>query len=217
MKVIILIDADNFRNGLKNVSKSRKQFREVNYYRINQFVIDYLRNNEQYEEADLTHFRTYFYTGVYTEELLNKIKQKKSKARGKRDNKRLGKLIGKIKKGRKKQQDFLEEAKDYYFFETRLKPLQLNHHSNSVYQKGVDVQMAVDLVEFGYRDTFDIAVLLSGDVDLLESVKTVKNLGKQIVVFGDEKVTAEELKRESDFFINLRNFSNSQLDQFSGR
>ena len=122
MKVIILIDADNFRNGLKNVSKSRKQFREVNYYRINQFVIDYLRNNEQYEEADLTHFRTYFYTGVYTEELLNKIKKKKSKARGKRDNKRLGKLIGKIKKGRKKQQDFLEEAKDYYFFETRLKP-----------------------------------------------------------------------------------------------
>lgn len=217
MNVIILIDADNFRNGLENVSKSRKQFRNINYYKINQFVIDYLRNNEQYKEAKLTHLRTYLYTGVYTDKLLNKVEHAIKKEKGKRKKKKLQDLTTVIQKGMEGQKEFLKEAKDYYFFEIRLKPLQLNHHTYNVYQKGVDVQMAVDLVEFAYRDVFDVAVLLSGDVDLLESISTVKNLGKQVIVFGDDRVTSEEIKRESDFFIDLRSFSNKQLDQFSRR
>jgi len=84
-----------------------------------------------------------------------------------------------------------------------------------IFQKGVDVQLAVDLVEFAYKNTFDIAVILSGDIDLIESVRTTKNLGKHVIIFGDESVTSIEMRREADMYINLGRFNTEQLNQIS--
>jgi uncharacterized LabA/DUF88 family protein len=53
------------------------------------------------------------------------------------------------------------------------------------HEKGVDVQIACDLVDFTHKDIYDIVVLLSGDVDLLEAVKIAKGMGKHVIIFGD--------------------------------
>lgn len=215
MKVIILIDADNFSNGLINVAKSKGQFRYVDYYKVNKFVMDYLKNNLQYKECDLHHLRTYYYTGKFTENVITRIEKTTEKEKDSSKKKILENMIKKAKKSKKIQTEFLKLARDYYYFEIRDKPLQFSPSTFKVFQKGVDVQIAVDLVEFAYKNTFDIAVLLSGDIDLIESVRTTKNLGKHVIIFGDESVTSIEMRREADMYINLRRFDDSQLDKIS--
>jgi uncharacterized protein (TIGR00288 family) len=84
-----------------------------------------------------------------------------------------------------------------------------------VLQKGVDVQLAVDLVDFTHKDMFDIAVIFSGDIDLLESIKTAKGMGKQIIIMGNSSVTAEEMKRQADLFIDVGRFDEEQLNKFT--
>ncbi|MFT4312088.1 MAG: NYN domain-containing protein [Candidatus Woesearchaeota archaeon] len=215
MKTIILIDADNFTSGLSNVSKSRKQFRYVDYYKINTFVIEYLQKNLQYKNCSVHHLRTYYYTGKYTENLINRMEKSLKKETNPERKNALQNMIEKAKKSKKIQTEFLQLARDYYYFEIRDKPLQFSPSTLKIFQKGVDVQLAVDLVEFAYKNTFDIAVVLSGDIDLIESVRTTKNLGKHVIIFGDESVTSVEMRKESDMYINLRRLDSTQLDQIS--
>ena len=176
--------------------------------------MDYLSRNQQYKDCRLQHIRTYYYSGEYTDNLIKKMEQA---MKNQKEDKKvvLQQKIDKAKKSKGIQSDFFKIAKNYYFFEVRKKPLQFNYSQCNIIQKGVDVQIAVDLVEFAYKQMFDIVVLLSGDIDLLESVKTAKNLGKHVILFGDETVTSEEMKREADFFINMSRFSDEDLNKFS--
>jgi len=47
-------------------------------------------------------------------------------------------------------------------------------------EKGVDTQLAVDMIRLAVADTYDIAVLISGDGDFAPAVEFVKQLGKQV-------------------------------------
>lgn len=102
----------------------------------------------------------------------------------------------------------------FNFFEIRKKPLQFTR-SKGVFQKGVDVQLAVDLVANAYLNTYDIAVLFSGDIDLLESLKLIKNLGKQIIIFSHYKNVAKEMVRESDLLVDFQKIDDSLLNRFT--
>lgn len=215
MKVLILIDGDNFRNSIVNAAKKRSQFRYVDYYKINNFVIDYLSNNLQYRGCTLTHLRTYFYSGEYTDHLIKRIENRIKKENNEEKKKLLGEKLNTAKRNKELQSDFLKLAKNYYFFEVRTKPLQFSPSKSSIFQKGVDVQIAVDLVEFSYKNVFDIVVLMSGDIDLLESIKTAKSLGKHVIILGDDSVTAEEMKREADLFVDIGRFTDEQFNKIS--
>lgn len=47
-------------------------------------------------------------------------------------------------------------------------------------EKGVDVKIAVDMIKFAYEDLYDIAFLVSGDGDLVDAVKMVREIGKTV-------------------------------------
>lgn len=47
-------------------------------------------------------------------------------------------------------------------------------------QKGVDMRVALHMVRLAYNNSYDTAILVSGDADLVEAVRTVKDLGKQV-------------------------------------
>ena len=47
-------------------------------------------------------------------------------------------------------------------------------------EKGVDVQLAVDMVEQAVANTYDVAILISGDGDFAPAVELVKKLGKHV-------------------------------------
>lgn len=211
-KVLILIDGRNFEQGIINLAKKRNEFRFVDFHKIKNFILEYLANNPQYRGIQLFLVRTYFYTGEYTDDLIKKIEKQLEKDK---ENKKLIDLLEHSKRKYQIQTNFIKFSKSYYFFELRLKPLQFSSSDCSIFQKGVDVQLAADLVDFTHKNIFDIAVLLSGDIDLLESIKITKNQGKQVIIFGDSKVTAEEMKKYADMFVDIGRFSEEQLDKFS--
>lgn len=213
MRVLILIDAKNFENGVINLCKERGEFRFIDFNRLNMFLLNYLKNNIQYKNCNLSHVRTYFYTGQYTDSLIKKIERYLERKPEETDV--IQPIIKRCKKEQEKQENFFKIAKNYYFFEIKAKPLQFSYSDTKIFQKGVDVQLAVDLVDFAHKDVYDVAILLSGDIDLLESVINAKNMGKQIIVFGDESVTAEEIKRVADIFIDIHKLKEEELNKFT--
>ncbi len=98
------------------------------------------------------------------------------------------------------QREFL--AKSYRFLELRTKPLK---YEGKVFQKGVDVQLAVDLVSHAHMNNFDAAVICSGDLDLLESLIVVKNLGKKAILVSHPENVSNKMIQISDSFIDLSN------------
>ena len=62
MKVLILIDAKNFEQGVINASKRRNEFRFIDFHKVKNFVLEYLKNNPQYENIQLSLLRNYLYT-----------------------------------------------------------------------------------------------------------------------------------------------------------
>lgn len=60
------------------------------------------------------------------------------------------------------------------------------------HEKGVDVQIAVEMIRFARENKYDIAYLLSSDSDLIPAVKEVKSFGKEIVYIGVKKVPSPE-------------------------
>ena len=213
MRVLILIDAKNFEQGVFNISEKTNEFRFIDFYKINNFVMDYLRKNLQYKDCELLHLRTYFYTGEFTDKLIEKIQS--SLGKNPEKIKEITFLLDKCKKDQKVQEEFFRRAKSYYFFEVRPKPLQFGPVDVRVFQKGVDVQLASDLVDFTHKNVFDIAVILSGDIDLLESIKISKGMGKQVVVVGDKSVTAEEMKKIADLYVDIGKLEKEELNKFT--
>lgn len=60
----------------------------------------------------------------------------------------------------------------------------LTNNNGKYHEKGVDVQLAVDLLVGAYENTYDAAILLSSDTDLIPAIKKVKELGKAVEYIG---------------------------------
>jgi len=61
--------------------------------------------------------------------------------------------------------------------------------------KGDDVSLAVDLVSYAYEDTYDSAILVSGDGDFIPAIKKAISLGKKVESCYFNKSCSLELKR----------------------
>ena len=215
---MIFIDNSNFFKSIRHLQKDKGQDRVIDYHKLNKFVLNFLSKNPQYIKENLFHVRTYYYDGEYTDTLVNKIKQHLSfipQISKKQEEIALIKsILDKALKRMSAQKREMERMKSFYFFETRLKPLKYSR-TQGVFQKGVDVQLAVDLVSNSYLNNYDIAVLFSGDIDLYESIKLVKTLGKQIIIFSNGKLMSFGMIKICDFYKDIRRLEDEQLNEFS--
>ncbi len=90
-------------------------------------------------------------------------------------------------------------------------------------EKGVDIMMATDLLQFAYRDLYDVAVLVSGDADFAYAMQAAKNLGKHVEVLAFPSNLSYELSQTADvlhvvdreFFDDL--WSNSRDEKGNGQ
>ena len=74
-----------------------------------------------------------------------------------------------------------------------------------VEEKGSDVNLATHLLHDAYRNRFDVAVLITGDTDLLEAMRIVsKELGKKVGVFNPQKHPCQMLLKQVDFYQQIR-------------
>ena len=107
-----------------------------------------------------------------------------------------------------------EDLKGDSFIELKTTPLKQSEAE--VYQKGIDVLLATDLVNLAHTNAYDVAIILSGDTDLIEAVKLVKNLGKTVIVISYHTPGNHKLSNISDLmnagkFINLKDFTNKEI------
>lgn len=60
----------------------------------------------------------------------------------------------------------------------------LMNNNGKYHEKGVDVQLAADLLVGAYENTYDTAIILSSDTDLIPAIKKIKELGKSVEYIG---------------------------------
>ncbi|MSQ25698.1 MAG: NYN domain-containing protein [Dehalococcoidia bacterium] len=78
------------------------------------------------------------------------------------------------------QQKFLASMYNIPRLEVRLGTFK--YRGDQMVEKGVDIMLATDLLQFAWRDLYDAAVLVSGDGDFSYAVQAVKNMGKYVEV-----------------------------------
>lgn len=60
----------------------------------------------------------------------------------------------------------------------------LMNNGGAYHEKGVDVQIAVDMLIGAYENLYDTAILLSSDTDLIPAIKKIKYMGKNVEYIG---------------------------------
>ncbi len=87
---------------------------------------------------------------------------------------------------------FTVEARDSYDDETRS-------------QKEVDVKMACTILEQAYSDTFDVAIVVSGDRDFVPVIESIKSMGKKVEVASFDEAFSSRLRLSADRYHLLNN------------
>ncbi|HIH17414.1 MAG TPA: NYN domain-containing protein [Nanoarchaeota archaeon] len=129
------------------------------------------------------------------------------------------KQIEKQKRNYGGQKELFTKIASNPFIEVKSTPLKQG--DGKVYQKGVDVMLATDLVSFAYTGSYDVALILGGDTGLIECVKLVRRLGKIVVVAafyskGDPSLrTISDLMDAADYFLNLNDLTEKEIDAMS--
>lgn len=72
-------------------------------------------------------------------------------------------------------------------------------------EKGVDILLAVDLVEFAIKNKADAFIVLSGDADFIPAMKLVKNNKKEVFSSSLAKGYSRQLRESFMFFVLGKN------------
>jgi uncharacterized LabA/DUF88 family protein len=105
----------------------------------------------------------------------------------------------------KQQQAFFAGVNTIPYSELRLgRLIYYNWPSVPPYEKGTDVQLATDMLTHGFRNNYDVAILVAGDSDYVGALQAIKDSGKHIEValFGKEG-TSRQLRNVADKVINI--------------
>ncbi len=70
-------------------------------------------------------------------------------------------------------------------------------------EKGVDVSLATEMLVGAWDDTYDVALLVSGDGDYATAVRELVRRGKRVEVFSFAHNTSRELKESGSRFVDL--------------
>ena len=102
------------------------------------------------------------------------------------------------------QQSFFAGVTAIPYTELRLGRLVYNNWPSSPpYEKGVDILLATDMITHGYKNNYDVAILVAGDNDFVGALQAVKDNGKnvEVALFGKER-TSIQLRKVADRVID---------------
>jgi uncharacterized LabA/DUF88 family protein len=98
--------------------------------------------------------------------------------------------------GYREQQEFLDILKKTPLLEVRLGGTK--QAQGVPVEKGVDIMLATDLLNFAWLDFYDVALVVSGDADFTYALQTVKNMGKYVEVAYFEGGISRDLLNVAD-------------------
>ncbi len=103
------------------------------------------------------------------------------------------------------QQAFFAGVNAIPYSELRLGRLVYYNWPNTPpYEKGVDIQLATDMITHSFKDNYDVAVLVAGDSDYVGALQSVKDNGQhvEVALFGKEQ-TSRRLRAVADRVITI--------------
>lgn len=107
-------------------------------------------------------------------------------------------------KNHPQQKLYFNKLQKLDLFEVRLGRIKTSNKPSQK-QKGVDVLLAIDMLSKAYLNHYDWGLLLAGDDDFLDLVKTIKNTtGKQIIGAYFERHISDDLISSFDKKIPLK-------------
>lgn len=113
--------------------------------------------------------------------------------------------------GYQRQQKFFDNLRATPFITLKLGHLVYHrirgeHTVTSQYfptEKGIDVQIAVDMIRFGLLKACEGIILVSGDSDYIYAVRFAKDLGSNLFVASFPQGGSTELRNEGDGFVMM--------------
>lgn len=94
------------------------------------------------------------------------------------------------------QQDFLDGLLKTPFLEIRLGTTKIAQGIHI--EKGVDIMLSTDLVDFAWNNLYDVAILVSGDADFVYAIRSAKNKGKHVEIAYFDKSISKDLWNIAD-------------------
>lgn len=188
-RVMIFIDGSNFYYGLKGNRCSTR--------------IDFLELSQFLTGSNRKLIRTYYYNAAYkqNDNPQKYIEQQKFFTRLRNTSYltlKLGRLVKHVTRIDRNwlREEFGDETTDKVveFFGEKI---------ISYIEKGVDIQIASDMLKLAYNDAYDTAILISGDGDFVAAVEGVKDLGKHVENAYFKKGCSNYLSETCDKFILL--------------
>lgn len=70
-------------------------------------------------------------------------------------------------------------------------------------EKGVDITLATEMLAHAFQDSYDTAVLVSGDQDYRRVIEYIQDRGKRVVVAGWENSSLSKIQNQADEFVTL--------------
>jgi uncharacterized LabA/DUF88 family protein len=101
----------------------------------------------------------------------------------------------------KSQQRFFERLKVTPYLELRLG--RLVDRNGVLVEKGIDVNIAIDMLTLAWNNVYDTAILISGDGDFTSAVKSVKDKGKHVENAYFKNSQSNALREACDIEIEL--------------
>ena len=100
-----------------------------------------------------------------------------------------------------KQIQFLDKLALDFNFHIVTRPLIIR--DGQIKEKGIDVNIASDIIWHGLSNNYDTFILISGDRDLIECLERMKDNGKRVIIANFERNISREIKKIADKYINL--------------
>jgi uncharacterized protein (TIGR00288 family) len=100
-----------------------------------------------------------------------------------------------------------ETKQDFYtYLQTngfRVESVELSEYEGIYKEKEADIRLATELIARGFNDSYDVAVVVTGDKDFLRAVQYVQDQGKVVKVAAFEHTISGDLRRTADEYISL--------------
>jgi uncharacterized LabA/DUF88 family protein len=95
-----------------------------------------------------------------------------------------------------KQQKFLAALQRKPYFRVVLG--RLEPRGDTYVEKGVDISLAIDLLDLAYHNTYDTAIIISGDGDFSRAVEIVQRMGKHVENASTRSCLSNHLQQTCD-------------------
>lgn len=96
----------------------------------------------------------------------------------------------------KTQMSFLDQLERSQYMKVRYGRLT----GNPAKEKGTDVFLAIDMLNLAYKNSYDTAILVSGDGDFVEVIESIQGMGKQVENWAFHGRKSDNLLKVCDNF-----------------